>query len=157
MGIEPTFGKGLIAQRVAAFRDRLDRAVEFRLKYLGEELAKYAKDNHTYTDQTGNLTNSIGYAVVRGTRIVHYGGIDQPGEGAQTALAVLQEYAESLTHTYSLIVVAGMNYAAYVESKGYNVILPAELRAKTEFPRVMAKLQKAAKAKAAELFGNDVI
>lgn len=157
MGIESTFKSGTVAQRVAAFRTRLDEAVEFRLQYMGEELAKYAKESHTYTDRTGNLTNSIGYAVVRNQKIVHYGGNDQPGEGSEKALEVMREYAETLTSTYSLIVVAGMNYAAYVEAKGYNVILPAELRAKTEFPQVMAKLRKAANAKAAELFGNDVI
>lgn len=157
MGIAPQFGTGSVAKQVAAFRERLDKAVIFRLNYLGESLAKYAKDNHTYTDQTGNLTNSIAYAVCRDNKIVTYGGDNQPGEGAEKAVQVLQEYASTLTHTYSLIVVAGMNYAAYVEAKGYNVILPAELRAKTEFPAVMQRLQKAAREKAGEQFGFDVV
>ncbi len=33
-----------------------------------------------------------------------------------------------------------MNYAAYVEAKGYNVILPAELKAKKDFPTAMNKI-----------------
>ena len=157
MGIAPQFGKGTVASSVLAFRERLDKAVIFRLNYLGESLARYAKDNHTYTDQTGNLTNSIAYAVARENKIVTTGGNNQPGEGAETAQKVLQEYVSTLTHTYSLIVVAGMNYAAYVEAKGYNVILPAELKAKTEFPEVMRKLSEAARRKTREQFGIDLI
>ena len=68
------FGSGAVAAKVRAFQQNLERATEFLLKYLGEELAKYAKDNHNYTDQTGNLTNSIGYAVVRNKEIVYSGG-----------------------------------------------------------------------------------
>lgn len=54
---------------------KLDEAIKTKFKYLGEELVKYAKDNHNYTDQTGNLTNSIGYAVVHNNEIV-YSSVD---------------------------------------------------------------------------------
>ena len=47
-----------------------------------------------------------------------------------------------------------MNYAAYVEAKGYNVILPAELKAKTDFPIMMAKLKEKARKRALLEFGN---
>ncbi|MEB3374433.1 hypothetical protein SFC43_18350 [Bacteroides sp. CR5/BHMF/2] len=47
-----------------------------------------------------------------------------------------------------------MNYAAYVEAKGYNVILPAELKAKSELPAEINKLVMKANKKAIELFGN---
>ncbi len=119
---------------------RIDKAIIYKLTMLGEELAKYAKDNHNYTDQTGNLTNSIGYAVVRNKEIVYYGGTNQPGEGADAALNVAMKMAATLSNSYSLIIVAGMNYAAYVEAKGYNVILPAELKAKHDFHKVMSEL-----------------
>ncbi len=152
MGIVPTFGGGAVVAQVAAFRERLEKATIFQLQYLGESLAKYAKDMHSYTDRTGNLTNSIAYAVVREGKIVTYGGENQPGEGAETALKVAAEFASSLPNTFSLIVVAGMNYAAYVEAKGYNVILPAELKAKTDFPEAMQRLQELAKKKAQEQF-----
>lgn len=49
MGIKPMFGSGAVAAKVMAFQQNLERATEFLLKYLGEELAKYAKDNHNYT------------------------------------------------------------------------------------------------------------
>lgn len=154
MGIEPQFGKGVVAAQVAAFQERLEKATIFQLNYLGEQLVKYAKDMHNYTDRTGNLTNSIAYAVLRGSEIVTYGGENQPGDGADNALATARLFASQIGgHTFSLIVVAGMNYAAYVEAKGYNVILPAELKARTDFPRAMAKLQEKAKAKTHEIYG----
>ena len=59
----------------------------------------------------------------------------------------------TLPDCVALVVVAGMNYAAYVEAKGYNVILPAELKAKTDFPQAMKKLMDKAQAKATEIFG----
>lgn len=153
MGIKPEFGSGVILAKVEAFQRNLDKAVLFMLKYLGEDLAKYAKEQHNYTDQTGNLTNSIGYAVVRNKEIVYYGGTNQPGVGADAALETAMKYAQDMQDTYSLIIVAGMNYAAYVEAKGYNVILPAELKTKKDFPAAMNRLMEKAKSKANELFG----
>ena len=153
MGITPKIGQGYIAAQVAAFRERVEKATLFQLQYLGEQLVAYAREQHNYTDRTGNLTNSIAYAVVKEGKIVTYGGENQPGEGADTALKVATEYAASVPNTFSLIVVAGMNYAAYVEAKGYNVILPAELKCRTDFPKVVAQLQEKASKKAKEMFG----
>lgn len=150
------FENGAVAAKVLASQNNLYRATEYLLKYLGEEFAKYAKDNHNYTDQTGNLTNSIGYAVVHNKEIVYFGGENQPGEGAQEALKVAMKMAANVGETFSLIIVAGMNYAAYVEAKGYNVILPAELKAKKDFPEVMKRLMEKARGKANELFGTEL-
>lgn len=148
------FGSGVVAARVQAFQENLEKATLFILKYLGEELAKYARDNHNYTDQTGNLTNSIGYAVVRNKEMVYYGTTNQPGAGADSALQTALKMANGCSSTFSLIIVAGMNYASYVEAKGYNVILPAELKAKKDFPTAMNNLMAKARGKANELFGN---
>ena len=153
MGITPKFANGFVAGQVKAFQERLEKATVFQLQYLGEELAKYAKDNHTYTDQTGNLTNSIGYAVVKQGKIVTYGGEIQPGDGAEEGLKVAQQMAAKLPNSFSLIIVAGMNYAAYVEAKGYDVILPAQLKAMSDFPQTIQRLKELANKKATELFG----
>lgn len=154
MGIVPKFGNGYVFNEVMLFQKRLEQATIFTLKYLGESLAKYTKDNYNYTDQTGNLTNSIAYAVVKDKDIVYYDATNQPGEGAEEALKLAMKIASSLPNTFSLIIVAGMNYAAYVEAKGYNVILPAELKAKTDFPIAIKELIAKAKQKAKEKFGN---
>ncbi len=154
MGIKPKFGTGYVAAQVNAFQDRLEKATVFMLQYMGEELAKYAKDQHNYQDQTGNLTNSIGYAVVKQGKILNYGGEIQPGEGAAEGLKVAQQMAAKLTNSFSLIIVAGMNYAAYVEAKGYDVILPAQLKAMSDFPQTIQRLKDLANKKATELFGK---
>lgn len=154
MGVTAQFAPGSVAAKVQAFQARLEEATVFLLKYMGEELAKYAKDQHNYTDRTGNLTNSIGYAVVRKGKIVCYGGEIQPGEGAEEGLKIANKMAAKLPNTFSLIVVAGMNYAAYVEAKGYNVILPAELKAKKDLPQQIKRLTAMAKEKANAIFGS---
>lgn len=154
MGMIPLFGNGAVINPVMVFQENVTNAFIFLLKSLGEKLAKYAKDNHNYQDQTGNLTNSIGYAIVRNKELVYYGGSDQPGDGADAMLAAAMAYAETLSNDISLIIVAGMNYAAYVESKGYNVILPAELKAKSELPSEIAKFIEQVNRKAKQIFGN---
>ena len=141
---------------VMAFQKRLETAVIFQLQKLGEELVKYAKDQHNYQDQTGNLTNSIGYAVVKQGKILNYGGEIQPGEGAAEGLKTAQQMATTLPNSFSLIIVAGMNYAAYVEAKGYNVILPAQLKAMKDFPETVKRLQDLAKKKALEELNSQI-
>lgn len=154
MGITAQFSNNAIQAQVQLFQERLDTAVVFLLKSLGEELTAYAKDRHNYTDRTGNLTNSMGYAVVRKGGIVYNGGVGTQGEGAEAALTAATKMAAMLPNAYSLVIVAGMSYAAYVEAKGYNVILPAELKAKKDFPAAMKMLMEKAKNKANQMFGN---
>ena len=132
MGLIRQFGDGYIAKQVQYFQQQVELAMKSLLQEFGEELVAFAKDTHTYTDRTGNLTNSISYAIVRHKEILYYNEV-QREEANAAALKVAMKMAESLSDAYSLIVVAGMNYAAFVESRGYNVILPAELKAKQEF------------------------
>ena len=152
MAIKPTFQNGAVAAKVQEFQKRLESATVFLLQFMGEELTKYAREQHNYTDQTGNLTNSIGYAVVRNGKIINYGGEIKSGDGAAEGLKIAQKMAANTSSSFSLLIVAGMNYAAYVEAKGYNVILPAELKAKADLPAYMQKLQAMAMDKANAMF-----
>lgn len=145
-----------INDSIKAFQNNLEKAIIVQLQMLGEELAKYAKDQHNYQDQTGNLTNSIGYAVVKQGKILNYGGEIQSGEGAAEGLKTAQQMAATLPNSFSLIIVAGMNYAAYVEAKGYNVILPAQLKAMKDFPEAMKRIQDLAKKKAFEKLKSQI-
>lgn len=152
MAIKPTFQNGVVAAKIQEFQKRLESATVFLLQYMGEELTRYAREQHNYTDQTSNLTNSIGYAVVRNGKIVSYGGEIKSGDGAAEGLKMAQKMAANASSSFSLLIVAGMNYAAYVEAKGYNVILPAELKAKADLPAYMQKLQAMAIDKAKAMF-----
>lgn len=155
MGIVPKSNHSSVIQKaVTAFQVRLENATLYLLKFLGESLVKYAKEKHNYKDRTGNLTNSISYAIVRKKKLEYFSGENQPNEGAKASLKVAMQMANSLPDAFSLIIVAGMNYAAFVEAKGYNVILPAELKAKKDFPEAMNMLMAKARNKANELFGG---
>ena len=90
---------------------------------VGERCITEARDNGSYTDRTGNLRNSVGYMVL-------LDGIEQSQSNINKLNrkqfdTIKAKYRKGLV----LIVVAGMNYAAYVEAKGYNVLSSAELMA----------------------------
>ncbi len=92
---------------------------------LGERVVKYAREHGSYTDRTGNLRNSIGYVVVQYGRIVTENfGIGSSHEEAKSkartyALNVARELPANKTY---LVWVAGMEYAKYVEAKGFDVL-----------------------------------
>lgn len=118
---------------------RIDQAFQLVLADLGMELVALARTMHSYTDRTGNLTNSIGYAVIKSGNILTTGGM-QGGEGEAQSLDYIRTLASQLPQQYSLVIVAGMDYAAYVEAKGYNVLLPARLAADRDFKARMDNL-----------------
>lgn len=147
------FGDGYITKQVQYFQQQVELDMKLLLQEFGEKLVAFAKDTHTYTDRTGNLTNSISYAIVRHKEILYYNEV-QREEANAAALKVAMKMAESLSDAYSLIVVAGMNYAAFVESRGYNVILPAELKAKQEFTNKVKPLIDRVNKRAVQIFGS---
>lgn len=153
MGMIRQFGDGYITKQVQYFQQQVELAMKLLLQEFGEKLVAFAKDTHTYTDRTGNLTNSISYAIVRHKEILYYNEV-QREEANAAALKVAMKMAESLSDAYSLIVVAGMNYAAFVESRGYNVILPAELKAKQEFTNKVKLLIDRVNKRAVQIFGS---
>ena len=85
----------------------------------GERAVSLCKSTKTYKDKTGNLTASIGFGVVKDGNLVRVGGFGG-GKGGSQGMAVL-ERARSGVHD-GLIIVAGMEYALYVERKGYVVL-----------------------------------
>ncbi|HCY40439.1 MAG TPA: hypothetical protein DHV48_03660 [Prolixibacteraceae bacterium] len=72
-----------------------------------------------YLDQTGNLRSSIGYFVLNDGKIVmdEFSGTAEGIAAGRQALEFVK-----VKSGYQLVGVAGMDYASYVESKGYNVI-----------------------------------
>jgi len=72
-----------------------------------------------YLDDSGNLRSSIGYFVLNDGKIVmdEFSGTAEGIAAGRQALELVK-----VKHGYQLIGVAGMDYASYVESMGYNVI-----------------------------------
>lgn len=141
MGITPRFTSAdfnnALARRIAA----IELAIENRLKYLGEICLIEMRTNKGYMDQTGNLTSSMGYIVVIRGRIATSAGFDGKAAGSATGHSFASSLASKHPNGYALYVVAGMNYAAYVEAKGRNVITSAEILAERQLPIMLAQLK----------------
>lgn len=114
--------------------DILREEIIEQLSYLGAECVTMARDDHpgNWEDQTGNLRSSIGFAIFDHGREVMAAAFEQVQQGAEGS-AKGKEYVKTLAgknaQTYALVVVAGMDYADFVELKR-DVLQGAEARAK---------------------------
>lgn len=120
-GLEALFSmnsvKAYMEDKVAAYEDKIIAA----LQYEGEEFVKKARQIDTYTDRTGNLRASIGYVIMKGNQEVFSSFPGGTKEGLEAAKNLTTELGRG-NEGYVLIGVAGMNYAAAVETLGYDVI-----------------------------------
>lgn len=112
---------------------------------IGLSAVNTIRQNHAYKDQTGNLTSSVGCAVVVEGEIMQISGfeaIKPTGEqGAQDGRSYVQSLASQFPQGITLIVVAGMNYAAYVERKGIGGMTGGELFAKQAVEDLLLEMQ----------------
>lgn len=118
-----------------AAKSRLDNIVRI-LRVIGEQAVNYAKINGNYQDRTANLRNSIGFVIVLDGVIIDelFEKTIQPKEVSKenpikTGRDLAYQLAEG-KQGLSLIVVAGMSYASYVTSKGFDVLISSEREAR---------------------------
>lgn len=147
MALTPNFTPGDIKAMVERKAANIEKAIIRRLQILGEKCVNEAREHGDYTDQTGNLRSSTGYVVVARGQIVHRsssaGGKDEGGVGKSTGKALAERLAAQIESGYALIVVAGMNYALYVEARhSKNVLDSAERLAQRELPRMLDELKR---------------
>lgn len=111
------------------------------LNDVGLECVKEARTMRKYTDRTGNLRSSTGYAIVYNGRIIKQSNFEKvkqtATEGAATGKKLIRQLASSYADGLVLILVAGMDYAVYVEARGYNVLNSAEDLAKRLVPEML--------------------
>lgn len=124
--ITPLFNSASIAQNMNNFIAKFEKAVITALKRRGEQFVTECRNERTYQDQTGNLRSSIGYFIFKGSEKIAE-GLQGNSEGVASAENFIRQYVKE-PNTIYLIGVAGMNYAAAVEAKGYNVISNQSLR-----------------------------
>lgn len=131
---------GKMITPIKVIGDHIKASVEAKMKviintfcYVGEQCIVEARDNGDYTDQTGNLRSSIGYAVLWNGKIIQKECADKVKNGDEGTSKGEKFLSDRIKKAQKkgvvLIVTAGMNYAEYVESKGYNVLSSAELKA----------------------------
>ena len=146
MGITPNFKIDDVRKRFDAFLQMVQQKQITRLQLLGEKCLIEARTNKGYMMQTGALLSSTGYEVFVDGVAVHTrfdAASGAESNAAETGIKTGQTLCESVGKTtkgVALVVVAGMNYAAYVEAKGYNVLSSAEHLAQRELPRMLEKL-----------------
>lgn len=146
MAIKPNFIKDDVRKRFDAFLNEIEKKQIARLQRLGEMCLVEARTNKGYMMQTGALLSSTGYEVFVDGVAIHSqfdAASGAESNAAETGIKSGQSIAESIgkgTKGIALVVVAGMNYAAYVEAKGYNVLSSAEHLAERELPRMLEKL-----------------
>ncbi len=125
-------GLQALQQKLMEAKEKLEIALTVRLKYLGKDAVTYSKKHKGYHDRTANLKNSISYVLYHdGKPIDSAIGQGVEGTDAKSLAQINSEIKGSVESFakenaqpkgYTLVIVAGMNYAKHVENKGYNVL-----------------------------------
>ncbi|WP_181306971.1 hypothetical protein [Rufibacter sp. XAAS-G3-1] len=94
-----------------------------------------------YKDRTGALTSSVGFLIQNNGKTIreHF---PETGEGTAKGIAVARRAAAKYPTGLVLVVVAGMEYAAAVESKGYDVLTGSSFIAERELREALAAFRK---------------
>lgn len=146
VAIIPKFTKADITRILTARKERIFAAILLRLKRIGEQFVKNARENGTYRDVTGNLRSSIGYVILHnGIQITENTKLVRKGkEGPGKAREVLNELKAQYPKGFVLICVAGMEYAASVERRGREVITASSHQAEIDLRQAIREIKSKA-------------
>lgn len=133
MGLTPRFTDKDIKYYIQSKIEELEEDIVRVLKTVGVRAVNIARQNGSYQDRTSNLRNSIGYMVLKNGEVVD--SLFNNSFGEEYALEIA-----SNTKGFSLIVVAGMNYASYVESRGYDVLASSQLESEVILENLLKQL-----------------
>jgi hypothetical protein len=136
--IKPRFTPASLQKDFERRLKQMDQAILARLQYIGENFVNNARSNGAYLDQTGNLRSSIGYIVQKDGKRIYSSGFERLKNGVlgkERGQAFMNEIRSKFQNGYVLIVVAGMDYAAAVESMGKDVLTASSIIAKADLKR----------------------
>lgn len=115
--------------------DMVEEKLYQGLRRIGEESIRIMRETNEkmgrdYQDQTGNLRSSCGYAIAVNGNILQIGGFIGTKEGKETGESLARRIAiNESANRFCLVLVAGMEYASYVQAMGYDVMESAEINA----------------------------
>ena len=127
MGIKVSGIEGIIKQLKEDIQKKREE-VAAELSIVGEKVVNGILNGETssWNDQSGNLRSSVGYIVTIDGQIESEGGFrrfadadEGPSKGKAYARTLAPQYSEGV----ALIIVAGMEYAAYVEAMENKTVL----------------------------------
>lgn len=139
--LKPRFDKAAIHRALQERAARIEKAILSRLQRVGEQFVADARNNGDYKDQTGNLRSSVGYIVLQNGKTVNE-NLQGKSEGISKAREVLVDISTKYPRGLVLIVVAGMDYAAYVEAKGKDVLTGSSKIAVNRLTTALEAIQK---------------
>jgi hypothetical protein len=143
--LTPMFTEADLQREIDQFLNDVIRIIKLELDHIALQIVNDArlrsKSEGGFDDQTGNLRNSMGYILMCDGEIIHEefsataAGTDG-SEGIEKGKNEAQKIAAEAHQGWAVILVAGMEYASWVEAKGYSVLTASTLG-------IEAKLQKA--------------
>lgn len=149
MGIRMTTKLSEVHDMLMREAERVERLTIRALYKLGEQCVTKIRDragDKSWYDQTGNLRSSVGYVIAHNKNIIQYSTfnqVKQGSEGVKTGKDLAKELAKRYSNNYVLIVVAGMNYAEFVEAMdNKDVLASTELWAREQVPLMLEKLKR---------------
>lgn len=137
-----------IRRKIEKSLESKDIEIGRKLTYMGEEFCAHARTispGHAsggYDDQTGNLRSSIGFRIYRYGELYDEGGFDGTAEGQSKAKEAIDNYDGDVSSHWTLVVTAGMEYAVYVEAKGYNVLHLTSVEMNRQINELKKQLRK---------------
>jgi hypothetical protein len=149
MGLIPRFTDTDVQRATFQGMQAIENGIVDVMKYVGETFVRDARNavnidgafpKGDYTDRTANLRASIGFVVLKDGVVIEDGLTGSTAEGTAAAKSAIAQIPKS---GYQLIGVAGMEYASYVEAKGYNVITSQADMAIVDLRRLLFKMRDA--------------
>lgn len=117
------------------------------LNYLGFQCVSIARKSQEYQDQTSNLRNSTGYIILKDGEVIDsWFEVGRTGKedgklGAKKGKEHAEKVGQQYKQGYALIVVAGMEYAGYVQDvHNRDVLKSAEHFAKSKAEDIMKNI-----------------
>jgi len=127
MGIQSNLDMSALRKYAESKKEAFTEAALEAYKIACIKMVQRAKQTNTYKDQTHKLRSSIGCVIYYdGKEVYNYfesTGGEKGGEGVQQGLAYAGTIAGQQGDKIIVsVIVAGAEYALYVEAKGYDVL-----------------------------------
>lgn len=157
MAVKTNATRNRLSQLLKEAGEILHQELSEGLAYLGNDCVKRIRENQVnWTDQTGNLRSSIGYAVYAYAKKMFesdFQVVKEGTEGSQKGMEYAESLAKEYSKTYALYVVAGMDYAEHVENlPGHDVLENTEIWARGEIDKVLNVYRGRAERRITALF-----
>ena len=152
--LTPDFNEDDIQKEIEKFFSRVIAVTKNELDYLAFEIITDARNKTKaiggFDDDSGNLWSSIGFILMYDGEVLHE-DFKESNQGSDRATGVevgrkmAGDIAKENPEGWAIVIVAGMNYASWVEAKGYDVISGSTLIPEARLAQVLKNIEKAFK------------